>query len=635
MLIKNSLLSERLPLLPEWDKASFGSLIKTELSRAIQLQPDKEDFVFSLFESSVNSLKELKKNPKKLISYTRGSHQKNNMMIWNDKLNSYKHGQPTQELSTMLLKILARELTLKEKACKPFWTHACKELSEMWPLPTVIDYQDLDLISSNPSLTKQEEKLPSLMIQETNHQNKNLQKTCSVSYISTVVDKWAKDHIKENKKEITKTISLTFHPTQEQKILLDQNLRVSNFVYNKTVNYINTNKGEKFSKLDLRDKLVTNNTRKGCLLFNKLSKAKKQIRDIINGLVKTKKLKNVVLAVIIKLKVFNFIKSWYDYVKANTQAIKNQSLKPFEVNVHKDIRANAVFECFTNYMNCMKAVKSGRIRFFQLKYKNKSKNRFSMGITKTMLKLDDETLRFCDRSLIDKKIRLSNRTKKVLRSIKDIKDSTITKVNGVYKLRIPVVINIPEKIELNNIVGIDPGVSTFLNMYTPEKSITIKQSSEITSIDKLRKHIKSLRKNNQRKRIRKKLLTKLDSRQSNLVDELHWQSINYLVKNYDLIFLEKFETHNFVKNGKSKSLNRNTNNLKHYKFRERLEYKTSSLGKIVSLVDAHHTTMTCSSCGMMKKMRLSDRIYECNSCKVILDRDLNSGKNILLKGLLC
>lgn len=635
MQTKDSLLSEKLLLSPEWDKGSFGELIKTEYLRAIQLHPDKEDFVLNLFKSSVSFLKELKSNQKKLITYMRGSLQKNNLMTWNDKLHTYKAGQPTQELNTMLSKILARELTLREKACKPFWTNACKELSEMLPLPIATDYPDLDLISSNLSSRKQEVPLQSLKIMETNHQNKNLQKTCSVSSISTVVDRWVKDHMQEKKKQVTKTLSITFQPTAEQKIMLDRNLRVSNFVYNKAVNYINNAKGEKLSKLDLRDKLVTNNTRKGCLLFNKLSKAKKRIGDIIKQLLSTRKLKNIVKAVNIKTKVFDFIKTWYDHVKANTLPIANGSLKPFELDVHKDIRANAVFECFTNYTNCMQAIKAGRIRFFKLKYRSKTRQKWSMGITKAMLKVDNGNLRFTDKDLSDKTIRIANRTRKILRSVSEIKDSTITKVNGVYKLRIPVVIDIPEDIPITKVIGIDPGISTFLSMYTPDKSIVIKQSEKVKRIDKLRKRIKWLRRNKQRKRIRRRLLNKLDDRQSNLVDELHWQSINYLVKNYDLIFLEKFQTQGFVKNGKSKSLNRDTNNLKPYKFRERLEYKTSSLGKIVSIVDAHHTTTTCSSCGTMKKMKLKDRIYNCSTCNQVLDRDLNSAKNILLKGLVC
>lgn len=86
--------------------------------------------------------------------------------------------------------------------------------------------------------------------------------------------------------------------------------------------------------------------------------------------------------------------------------------------------------------------------------------------------------------------------------------------------------------------------------------------------------------------------------------------------------------------GKNKGLNRNTNDLKHFQFRQRLLYKALSRGKIVEVVKAHNTTKTCSNCGSMKKMTLSDREYVCNSCNQVLDRDFNAAKNMILKGLL-
>lgn len=630
----NSLLSDKLLLSPEWVKGSFGRLIKMEFLRAIQLQPDKEDLVLSLFRSSVSSLRELLKNPKKLITYTRASLQKNNLMIWNDKLLTYKAGQPTQDLNTMLLKILARELISKEEACKPFWTNAYRELSETLPSPIVIDCPDSDLTSSSRSSKKQAEHLQSLKITEINHPNKSLPKISSASSISIAVDKWVNDRTQENKKQITKTLSLTFHPTEEQKVMLDRSLRISNYVYNKTVNVINGSRGQKFSKLDLRDKLVTANTRKGCELFCKVSQAKARIEKLVKELARSKNFKMVVKAVMIKRKYLSFVKCWYRHVKSQTPPMANASLKLFEESVHKDIRANAVFECFTNYMNCIEAIKAGRIRFFKLKYRSRAKQKWSMGLTKKIIKLENGNIRFTDSKLSDKTIRFANRTRKVLRSVQEIKDCKITKVNGVYTLRLPVVIDISEVIDYKKVVGIDPGVSTFLSMYTPDKSVFIKQTDKPKRIDRLRKRIKWLRKNKQRKRIRRSLLNKLDDLQKNVIDELHWKSINYLVKNYNLIFSEHFQTQGFVKGGKSKCLNRDTNNLKPYLFRQRLQYKALSLGKIVSVVDAHNTTKTCSSCGAIKHMKLSDRIYRCSPCNQAFDRDVNASKNILLKGLL-
>jgi transposase len=341
-----------------------------------------------------------------------------------------------------------------------------------------------------------------------------------------------------------------------------------------------------------------------------------------------------VKAVIKRRTVWMPIKSRYDEIKANEPAVTNDYLKPFAFQTHSDIRGNSVLEAYTNYMNCIDAIKAGRITHFNLKYKSKRKHGLSMRVSDKMITIVNGTIRFTCKSFSDKTIHVSNRTMKVLRSITEVKNPIITKKDGVYRLHLPVDTSPVVVEKLTRVVGIDPGVSTFLSGYTPEKSFTIKQTERCDYYDALKKRLHQLRKTNERKRIRRKVLTKLDTKKTNITQELHWQSINYLVKNYDVIFLEKFDSQGFVKGGKSKALNRRTNNLCPYQFRTRLMYKALQHGKIVKIVGAHHTTKTCSSCGNNQTMALTDRVYECKSCSLVLDRDFNAGKNILMKGLL-
>jgi len=630
---KHSYPSGMLSALQALASPGFARFTKRAFSRAMSRHPGKEDIVSSLFESSVTSLLTLKqKKSPKLTTYTHESHQKSNQMILSDKLSSYENGQPTKALSTLLLKILARELISREKASKPFWTDAYKAVSETLPLPTVIECQDSGSNSLNPSLPRRVEPSPSLMIQEISHRNKNSRKTFSRSSISTHVDKWVSGHTQTEPSGL-KTLTIQFYPTPEQKIKLDRELQVSNYVYNKTVAVINARQ-QKINKLALRDQLVTADSRKSNVLFSKISSAKAKIEKIVNELKKTHSLKSVVRAVMIKRKWWRVVKFWYDHVKENCPPVSNDSLKSFEKDVHKDIRAGSVFEAHKNYLNCLEALNVGRIKYFELKYRKKKECRMSMVITKKMLRLENGTLRFTDSSLTDKTIHVANRTRKALRGIPELKDAKITKQHGVYNLRIPIATN-PEPTEtISRVIGIDPGVSTFLSGYTPDKSVIIKQSDAYAKVVKVRDNIKSLRRQRLRKRIRKKVMIKLERRQANVINELHWQAINYLVKNYDLIFLEKFESQGCVKGSKKKALNRKINDLKPYQFRQRLEYKAGVCGKLVHIVDAHNTTKTCSNCGNVQHMSLSDRVYSCKKCECILDRDLNAGKNVLLKGLL-
>jgi transposase len=421
--------------------------------------------------------------------------------------------------------------------------------------------------------------------------------------------------------------------TAEQRQKVDYDLQVSNYVYNKAVSFINS--GKKVSKLSLRDQLVTIDSRKRNVLLNKVNSSKTKIESIINELKKVRSLKSVVKAIMIKEKWWKPIKALYDIIRYFTPSTRNQTIKDFEMLTHKDIRAGSVFEAHTNYINNCNAVKTGRIKFFQLNYRSKKKNGMSMTLSNNMIKITDGVLRFTSRDLVDKVIRVNNRSRKKLTNITSLKDCKLTKKFGVYHIRIPLDVKMKTPDQLSKIIGIDPGVSTFLSCYTPDQTVTIKQTNRCKGYDKLRCQLKQMRKNKERKRIRRRLLNKLDLKKQYLIDELHWKSIRYLLNNYDIIFIEKFDSQGFVKNGKSKNLNKNTNNLKPYQFRERLLYKASVLGKIVEVVKAYNTTKTCSNCGCIKEMRLTDREYHCNGCNQVLDRDFNAAKNMILKGLCC
>ena len=67
-----------------------------------------------------------------------------------------------------------------------------------------------------------------------------------------------------------------------------------------------------------------------------------------------------------------------------------------------------------------------------------------------------------------------------------------------------------------------------------------------------------------------------------------------------------------------------------YEFHRMLEYKQSFYSCRVELVDRWFpSSKTCSSCGWFKeKLSLSERIFDCCSCGIVLDRDLNAAVNL-------
>ena len=69
-------------------------------------------------------------------------------------------------------------------------------------------------------------------------------------------------------------------------------------------------------------------------------------------------------------------------------------------------------------------------------------------------------------------------------------------------------------------------------------------------------------------------------------------------------------------------------------FRRQLEYKTTRTGARLHVVDRwYRSSKTCSGCGSVKaKLSLSERTYRCDSCGLVLDRDLNAAINICVAG---
>jgi IS605 OrfB family transposase len=134
-------------------------------------------------------------------------------------------------------------------------------------------------------------------------------------------------------------------------------------------------------------------------------------------------------------------------------------------------------------------------------------------------------------------------------------------------------------------------------------------------------------------RLRKIAFLKREYKKEHLINELHWKTINDILNTNDVICYGNINSHNIVKNSNNKHLNRAANDLKFYKFRQKLEYKASILNKKLILVNEAYTSKTCSFCGCIYNVKES-KVYKCSKCQNIIDRDINAAKNILLKGLI-
>jgi len=72
-----------------------------------------------------------------------------------------------------------------------------------------------------------------------------------------------------------------------------------------------------------------------------------------------------------------------------------------------------------------------------------------------------------------------------------------------------------------------------------------------------------------------------------------------------------------------------------YEFRRQLEYKFKKFGsQLIVAAQWYPSSKTCSCCGHKKdKLSLSERTFNCESCGVSIDRDLNAAINISRRAL--
>lgn len=618
-MVNKKLLSQLEKLLDLQDLIlkQLGRWLTTHLLYATGHLPGKEKSIYKVFKHCVATVFLMKKSHifKNKISSMLGSLPKNKWMIFLDKLSISKD---QNILHIQLLQIFLQESISKERDFRPFWTRAYKEISESLLLPTKTDCVDLDLISSNNLSLKQEEKSQFLTIQTTKVQNKNSQKISSQSFMSSLADKWEKEAIVTAK---LKTLKIKIYPTQNQKKIINGFIDTSRYVYNKTVYHIK--KGHRVNFQSLRDLLVTENTKKKSPIYQEFD-------DKINILKNQKK--TSLNKELIDNEIKDLQKQKRNAVK-NIQSKKNLLVQDFETSTPKEIRAAAVKRCTDAHKTGFSNLRTGNIKFFNMKFKKKTDRDQSIEIPPSGISIKDCKIKIYPTFFADE-CYLSVHNKKQLKDIQISHNVDLLRRDKEYFICIPIHVE-SKKSTLTRIAGIDLGIRTFATVHTHDKDITTCTKYKHRS-DLLKKYnskiklLKSLR----QKHVRKKHFTKLEKKKKNMVDCLHWSFINHLLENNDVVYLGDIKSHDIVKNGKNKTLNLNFNDLKFHVLKNRLLYKAGTLCKLVYLVPEHFTTKTCSRCGDINQKVGSREIFACNTCNLITDRDVNAAKNIKMKGFL-
>lgn len=98
-----------------------------------------------------------------------------------------------------------------------------------------------------------------------------------------------------------------------------------------------------------------------------------------------------------------------------------------------------------------------------------------------------------------------------------------------------------------------------------------------------------------------------------------------LISSYGQINIDDFS----FEGAKNLDVNRALYRVGCYLFKLRLEQKAEVSGCIINYMPRFTpTTRTCSKCGEVQDVQISDRTYSCKHCGLVIDRDENSARNV-------
>src|SRR5690606_15695349 len=110
--------------------------------------------------------------------------------------------------------------------------------------------------------------------------------------------------------------------------------------------------------------------------------------------------------------------------------------------------------------------------------------------------------------------------------------------------------------------------------------------------------------------------------------DFHFKLAHELCKKYDILV---FEDLNIA--AMKRLWGRKISDLGFSQFLDIVEWVALKQSKIVLKLERFTpTTQLCSACGHRQKLSLSERVFSCSSCDLVLDRDHNAAINIQQAG---
>lgn len=179
-----------------------------------------------------------------------------------------------------------------------------------------------------------------------------------------------------------------------------------------------------------------------------------------------------------------------------------------------------------------------------------------------------------------------------------------------------------------DLVGVDLGVKSLATLssglvFEGTKSYG-KSEKKLSQLQYLARH--KIQGSNNWKKAQKKI-AKLHFKIANIRKDTLHKLTTYLAKNHGKIVIEDLNVSGMLANRK---LAKAVQDMGFYEFRRQLDYKTQLYGSELIVADRWFpSSKTCSNCGHIKEiLSLNERVFECQKCSFVCDRDLNASLNL-------
>lgn len=190
-----------------------------------------------------------------------------------------------------------------------------------------------------------------------------------------------------------------------------------------------------------------------------------------------------------------------------------------------------------------------------------------------------------------------------------------------------------EDVEINQAIGLDFSMK---ELYIGSDGVSADYPKYYRkSLDQLKKLSKQLSKCKKGSKNRKKLrikVAKLHEKVSNQRKDFLHKKSRQIANVYDVVCVEVL---NMKAMSKSLKFGKSVMDNSYGAFLSMLEYKLTEQGKHLTKIDKWFpSSKKCSFCGNVKsELLMSERIYTCDACGLVLDRDYNASINIKREGL--